>query len=80
MGGGWKGPPKDPRRWGSILRPDCDNLSIQAVTLYHGSVKWYHQGKLGTGYTELQDIFIIISYNHAEIYNCLKIEVSFSKQ
>ena len=58
MGGGWKGPPKDPRRWCSILRPDCDNLRIQAVTLYHGSVKWYHQGKLGTGYTGFQDLFV----------------------
>lgn len=57
----WRGlerPPKDPRRWGSILRPDCDNLSIQAVTLYHGSVKWYHQEKLGTD-IQVTDLFVL---------------------
>ena len=58
-GRGWKGPPKDPWLWCSILHPDWDNLSIQAVTFYHGSVKCYHQEKLGTGYTGFQDLFVL---------------------
>ena len=50
---------KDPWWWCSVLHPDCDNLSIQAVTLYHGSVQCYHQGKLGTGYTGFRDLFVL---------------------
>lgn len=52
--------------------PGCDTLP------------WFCEmvppGKTGYRIYRLSGSLCIISYNHAEIYNCLKIEVSFSKQ
>ena len=36
---------------GNVLYLDCVNGNTQVVTVYYGSVRCYHWGKLGKGHT-----------------------------